>query len=113
MKLISQSWWLQAPQDSLVTRRAETAASDKTAYLPIRIIPNGMQPVIIASLLFHELPMVVGLFLPRAGAALTNVLQNQIWFPLLYGLAVFLAAVVEVAESTPKQMTDYLNAVSL
>lgn len=110
----------QAPQTSLVKKFADTAAAegasehrDKTAYLPIRVSPNAMQPVIIASFLFHELPMVVALFSPRVGGALASFLQTGIWFPLLYGSTVFVAAIIEVAESTPKQMTDYLNAVRL
>ena len=42
---------------------------------------------------------------------MTAVLKNPTWFPLLYGLGVFVFSLSEVADTTPKQMTDYLNAV--
>ena len=71
-----------------------------------------MQPIIIASLVFHELPMLVSSCVSTpAGAAMTAVLKNPTWFPLLYGLGVFVFSLSEVADTTPKQMTDYLNAV--
>lgn len=70
-----------------------------------------MQPIMIASVLFHELPMLISIFSPSLGTAMGSSLQHTTWYPALYGLVVFVAACSEMADTTPKQMTDYLNAV--
>ena len=72
-----------------------------------------MQPIMIASLLFHELPFVISIFSPALGMTLGSSFQYATWYPALYGLVVFLAACAEMGDTTPKQMTDYLNAVML
>lgn len=110
---------VQAPEDSMKERVAATKAAGKqrakqrasTAYLPIRISPNGMQPIIIAGVLFHEMPQIVSMFNASVGNALSGFLRTTRWYPILYGLVVFLASILDMADSTPKQMTEYLNAV--
>lgn len=106
----------QTAQEKVVqaarTERQPGKQRASTAYLPLRISPNGMQPIIIASLLFHELPMIVGIVNTSFSNWLAGLLKSSC-YPLLFGGAVFLASLAEVSGSTPKQMTDYLTAVGL
>lgn len=108
---------LQAPQASVEKRAAAAAAVGSTkqvkrdnAYLPISLNPNGMQALLFASFIY-QLPMVVGMFSFRGQVATMHFLAQGKWYPVTYGLVVFLFGMIQIGENTPSQMTKYLNAV--
>lgn len=114
---MTQSEMLQAPQASVQKRAAAAAAVGSTkqvkpnnAYLPISLNPNGMQALLFASLLY-QLPEIVSVFSVRGQIWMSNLLTTSKWYPFIYGVVVFLFGMVQLGESTPMQMTKYLNAV--
>jgi len=112
-------YWLQAPQASVEKRAAAAAAVGSTkqvkrdnAYLPISLNPNGMQALLFASFIY-QLPAIVGMFSFRGQVATMHFLAQGKWYPVLYGLVVFVFGMIQIGENTPSQMTKYLNAVSM
>ncbi|DBA71337.1 TPA: hypothetical protein ACH3X2_011146 [Trebouxia sp. C0005] len=107
----------KAPQASVEKRAAAAAAVGSTkqvkrdnAYLPISLNPNGMQALLFASFIY-QLPMVVGMFSFRGQVATMHFLAQGKWYPVTYGLVVFLFGMIQIGENTPSQMTKYLNAI--
>jgi len=110
---------LQAPQASVDKRAAAAAAVGSTkqvkrnnAYLPISLNPSGMQALLFASLMY-QLPALVGMFSYQGQLAAMHFITQGKWYPAIYGLVVFLFGMIQIGESTPGQMTKYLNAVSM
>lgn len=107
----------KAPQASVQKRAAAAAAvgsskqvKPNNAYLPISLNPNGMQALLFASLLY-QLPEIVGVFSVKGQIWVMNLLTTSKWYPFIYGFVVFLFGLVQLGESTPMQMTKYLNAI--
>lgn len=107
----------KAPQASVEKRAAAAAAVGSTkqgkrdnAYLPISLNPNGMQALLFASFIY-QLPAVVGMFSYSGQLATTHFITQGKWYPVIYGLVVFLFGMIQIGENTPSQMTKYLNAI--
>jgi preprotein translocase subunit SecY len=84
------------------------AALMAAEHLSLRVNPNGMMPMILASVVVHILPVGVGPFLgPVAGAALA-AFQNS---PIAYCVAVFFADFASLTAQTPKRLAQYLQTV--
>lgn len=80
-----------------------------TDHLALRVNPNGMQPLIIASFLIYSIPGLLSLVAPAASAAFA-AFERSAAFPVLYFLMVFSADFVGAGE-TPKRLGKYLTAV--
>lgn len=78
-------------------------------HLALRVNPNGMQPLIIASFTMYSIPGLLSLVAPAAGAAFVTF-ERSAAFPAFYFLLVFTANFVGAGE-TPKRLSKYLNAV--
>ena len=109
---------LQAPQASVQKRKAVSEAVGSTevvpdnAYLPILLNPSGMSALLYASFIY-QLPTLVGIFSYRGQQWMHGFLSHGKWYPFVYGLVVFASGAVQFGQSTPGQMSKYLNAVSL
>ena len=71
-----------------------------------------MQALLFASFIY-QLPAVVGMFSYSGQLATTHFITQGKWYPVIYGLVVFLFGMIQIGENTPSQMTKYLNAVSM
>ncbi|KAK9812990.1 hypothetical protein WJX72_006868 [[Myrmecia] bisecta] len=93
--------------EAAMDRKRSRTAPDSD-YLPIRINPNGMTPLLLASFLFYGVPSVVGAFSPTAGAVL-GAWYNAPSFPFAYGVVVFLGEFVDLGGGSAKSISDYLS----
>ncbi|DBA87649.1 TPA: hypothetical protein ACH3X1_004659 [Trebouxia sp. C0004] len=107
----------KAPQASVEKRAAAAAAVGSTkqvkrdnAYLPISLNPNGMQALLFASFIY-QLPTLVGMFSLRGQVATMHFFTQGKWYPVIYGVVVFVFGMIQIGENTPSQMTKYLNAI--
>ncbi|KAL3147954.1 hypothetical protein ABBQ38_014249 [Trebouxia sp. C0009 RCD-2024] len=81
-----------------------------TAYLPLRLTTNGMSAVLYASFIY-SVPDVIGLFSTQGRMWASLFLTNGTWFPLIYGITIFGCGLIQLGDSSPKNMSNYLNAV--
>lgn len=106
----------KAPQASVQKRKAVSEAVGSTevvpdnAYLPILLNPNGMSALLYASFIY-QLPTLVGIFSYRGQQWMHGFLSHGKWYPFVYGLVVFASGAVQFGQSTPGQMSKYLNAI--
>ena len=116
MQHSSLTHFLQAPEASVKKRQAAAEAlgskggTPSSAYLPLRLSPNGMAAVLYASCVY-SLPELFGWISKPAQIWMTRFLLQGRWFPLLYGLVIFGCGLIQVGDATPKNMSSYLNAV--
>lgn len=80
-----------------------------TKDLSLRVNPNGMQPLIMASFLIFSIPNLLSIIAP-ASVPTFVVFQRSVYFPIIYYLTVFGSNFVGIGES-PKVLSKYLNAV--
>ena len=78
-------------------------------YLSLRVNPNGMQPLIIASFLIFSIPGILSLVAPPAAAAFMRF-QRSGYFLVFYFLTVIGSNFAGVGE-TPKNLSKYLISV--
>ena len=82
-------------------------------HLALRVNPNGMLPMILASVLVHAVPSGLAvLFGPLVGAAVA-VFQRSAAQPILFCVAVFFADFASITQQTPKRLAQYLQAVRM
>ena len=84
------------------------------AYLPMRIMPNGVLPLLMSSFAFHILPAAVGMFSPDVANALVASAMSTSALPWTFGAFVFLVEAVSVRASAPSaahDLSDWMNAV--
>lgn len=108
---------MQAPGTVVKKRQAAAAALGPkggipdSAYLPLRLNPNGMAAVLYASF-FYSVPDLIGVFSVRGRVWVADLLMKGRWGVLLYGFVIFGCGLVQFGDSSPKSMGSYLNAVS-
>lgn len=81
-----------------------------SAYLPLRLNPNGMSAVLYASIIY-SVPDIIGVFSTQGRIWAGHLLTKGTWFPLVYGVTIFGCGLVQFADSSPKNISNYLNAV--
>ena len=84
------------------------------AYLPMRIMPNGVLPLLMSSFAFHILPAAVGMFSHAAADALVASAMSARALPWTFGAFVFLIEAVGVRTSAPsaaQDLSEWMNAV--
>ena len=79
-------------------------------HLVLRLNPNGMQPLIIASFFLYSIPGLLSLLGHTAGAAAFAAFERGAAYPVLYFLLVFASDFVGLG-TTPKILSKYLNSV--
>ncbi|UPQ97739.1 SecY subunit of chloroplast preprotein translocase [Chloropicon primus] len=106
------SVWLTASTDNLPIRyysREGEDEGDKEAYLPFKINPTGMQPIIIASYLLH-LPSQVALALGGGWHQVGSFFSRKVvYYPLYFSLLYF-SAFIDINE-TSKEISLYLGKI--
>ena len=119
------SVWLTASTNNLPIRYFSREDEDETAaatmagdgahqggrdpYLPFKINPTGMQPIIIASYLLHlpsQLAMALGGSWYQVGAVFSN---KAVYYPLYFAL-LYLSAFIDINE-TSKEISLYLGKI--
>ena len=115
---ILASIWLTASTDNLPIRyysrdedevEIEKAYGAKEAYLPFKINPTGMQPIIIASYLLHlpsQLALAFGGIWYQFGSFFS---QKIVYYPLYFSL-LYLSAFIDINE-TSKEISLYLGKI--
>jgi len=115
------SVWLTASTDKLPIQyysrdeeeeeieKAYGGGSEREAYLPFKINPTGMQPIIIASYLLHlpsQLALAFGGAWYQVGGFFS---QKVVYYPLYFSL-LYLSAFIDINE-TSKEISLYLGKI--
>ena len=107
---------VKAPEASVKKRKAAAAAlgskgsTPDSAYLPLRLSPNGMAAVLYASFIY-SVPEFIGCFSIQGRIWVSDILLKGRWFPIIYGFIIFGCGLIQFGDSSPKSMGTYLNAV--
>lgn len=107
---------MQAPGTVVKKRQAATAALGSkggipdSAYLPLRLNPNGMAAVLYAGFIY-SVPDLIGAFSVRGRVWVADLLMRGGWGVVIYGLIIFGCGLIQFGDSSPKSMGSYLNAV--
>ena len=80
-------------------------------HLSLRVNPNGMLPMILASVAVHILPVGFAAFMGPLAGALIARFQNSISMPVVYCVAVFFADFASLTAQTPKRLAQHLQTV--
>ena len=110
---------LQATQQQAALKKKQAIAAavgskgpaPSSAYLPLRLNTNGMSAVLYASFIY-SVPDVIGIFSTQGRIWASVLLTRGTWFPLIYGITIFGCGLIQLGDSSPKNMSNYLNAVS-
>lgn len=70
-----------------------------------------MSAVLYASFIY-SVPDLIGLFSTQGRIWTGLFLTKGAWFPLIYGITIFGCGLIQLGDSSPKNMSNYLNAVS-
>lgn len=85
-----------------------------SSYLPLPIMPAGLQPLLMASFFFNQLPSGVALFSPAAAAALTASVMSPAAMPWSFAAFVLLSEGVLMfvnSKGQAHELADWMNAV--
>ena len=85
-----------------------------SSYLPLPILPAGLQPLLMASFFFNQLPSGVALFSPAAAGLLTASVMSPAVMPWAFAAFVLLSegALMFISSKTQAhELADWMNAV--
>ncbi|KAK9833436.1 hypothetical protein WJX81_005377 [Elliptochloris bilobata] len=85
-----------------------------SSYLPMRIMPSGMQPLLMGSFAFHLLPSAVGMISPALASALVARAMSPAAMPWTFSGFVLLTEGLGVVASAPKlahETAEWMTAV--
>ena len=80
-------------------------------HLSLRVNPNGMLPMILASVVVHALPSGLSVVFGSAASNAVAAFQRSAVQPVLFCIAVFFADFTSLTQQTPKRLAQYLQAV--
>jgi len=80
-------------------------------HLSLRVNPNGMLPMILASVVVHALPGGLSVLLGPGANAAVAAFQRSAAQPIVFCVAVFFADFTSLTQQTPKRLAQYLQAV--
>ncbi|CAL8463377.1 g2911 [Coccomyxa elongata] len=81
-------------------------------YLPLRITPSGMGPLLMASFVFYMLPQVVAFVHPPTALAMASFLFNPNVLPWSFGLFVFLTMLLDFGSgNAAREMAEWMASV--
>ena len=85
-----------------------------SSYLPLRIMPAGLNPLLMASFFFNQLPSGVALFSPALAAALTASVMSPAAMPWAFAAFVLLSEgglMLVNSKGQAHELADWMNAV--
>ena len=85
-----------------------------SAYLPMRIMPSGLQPLLMASFFINLLPSGVAMFSPALASALTAGVMSPTTMPWTFAAFVLLsegAMMLVSSKSQAHDFADWMNGV--
>ena len=85
-----------------------------SSYLPLRIAPAGLQPLLIMSFFFSQLPSGVALISPAAAGALTASVMSPAAMPWSFAAFVLVSELGLMFANSRVQaheLADWMNAV--
>jgi hypothetical protein len=112
-----QAGWSQAraaPQVAPPGAGGEQQRQKGAAYLPLRILPNGLTPLLLCSYALSVLPTALNFVLPDVARALTASVLSPRALPWTFGVFVVLFEAIGArlgARSVARDLADWLATV--